>query len=52
MQARTQDRGTVNRDNGEYPMNYEQPQYEIETSVMALGITFAASLISLIVWIV
>lgn len=33
-------------------MNYEQPQFEIETSVMALGVAFAASLISLIVWIV
>lgn len=32
-------------------MNYEQPKYEIETSVMALGIAYAASLISLIVWI-
>ena len=32
-------------------MNYEQPQYEIETSVMALGIAYTASLISLIVWI-
>ncbi len=32
-------------------MNYEQPQYDIETSVMALGIAYAASLISLIVWI-
>ena len=32
-------------------MNYEQPQYEIETSVLALGLAYAASLISLIVWI-
>jgi len=32
-------------------MNCEQPQYEIKTSVMALGIAYAASLIRLIVWI-
>ncbi len=32
-------------------MTYEQPQYEIESGVMLLGIVYAASLISLIVWI-
>ena len=32
-------------------MNYEQPQYEIETSVIVLGIAYATLLISLIVWI-
>ncbi len=32
-------------------MTYEQPQYEIENSVIALGITYAVVLISLIVWI-
>jgi len=31
-------------------MTYEQPQYEIEKSVLALGLAYAASLISLIVW--
>ncbi len=30
---------------------YEQPQYEIEASVMVLGAAYAALLISLIVWI-
>lgn len=32
-------------------MTYEQPQYEIETSVIYLGIAYAVSLICLIVWI-
>ncbi len=32
-------------------MNYEQPQYEIEKSVIVLGFAYAASLISLMVWI-
>ncbi len=32
-------------------MMYEQPQYEIENSVIALGIAYAVVLISLIVWI-
>ena len=32
-------------------MTYEQPQYEIEKSVIVLGFAYAASLISLIVWI-
>ena len=32
-------------------MTNEQPQYEIENSVVALGFAYAASLISLIVWI-
>ncbi len=32
-------------------MNYEQPQYEIEKSVVVLGFAYAASLISLIIWV-
>ena len=32
-------------------MTYEQPQNEIENSVIVLGFAYAASLISLIVWI-
>jgi hypothetical protein len=32
-------------------MMYEQPQTEIETSVIVLGLALAALLISLIVWI-
>lgn len=32
-------------------MSCEQPQYEIEKSVLALGIACAASLLGLIVWI-
>ncbi len=32
-------------------MAYEQPQYEIETETIVLGIAYAASLISLLVWI-
>jgi len=32
-------------------MTNEQPQYEIEKSVVVLGFAYAASLISLIVWI-
>ena len=32
-------------------MMYEQPQYEIENSVIALVIAYASFLISLIVWI-
>ena len=32
-------------------MNYEQPLYEIEISVIVLGFGYAASLMSLIVWI-
>ncbi len=32
-------------------MNYEQPQYEIEPSVVMLGFAYAASLISLIIWV-
>ena len=32
-------------------MYIEQPQYEIEKSVLALGVAYAAALISLIVWI-
>ena len=32
-------------------MNYEQPLFEIETSVIVLGIAYATFLISLIVWI-
>ncbi len=32
-------------------MNYEQPQYEIETSVVMLGFAYAVSLISLIIWV-
>ena len=32
-------------------MNYEQPLYELEISVIALGFAYAASLMSLIVWI-
>ena len=32
-------------------MMYEQPQYEIENSVIALGIAYASLLISLIIWI-
>lgn len=32
-------------------MSYEQPHYEIEPSVLFLGITYAASMIALIVWL-
>jgi len=32
-------------------MTHEQPQYEIENSVIALGIAYAAFFISVIVWI-
>ncbi len=32
-------------------MNYEQPLYELEISVIILGFGYAASLMSLIVWI-
>ncbi len=32
-------------------MNYEQPKTEIEKSVVVLGLAYAASLISLIVWV-
>ena len=32
-------------------MTHEQPLYEIEVSVMILGLGYAASLMSLIVWI-
>ena len=32
-------------------MTYEQPRTEIEKSVVVLGFAYAASLISLIVWI-
>lgn len=32
-------------------MTHEQPLYEIEISVMILGLGYAASLISLIIWI-
>ena len=32
-------------------MTYEQPQNEIERSVVALGFAYAACMISLIVWI-
>lgn len=32
-------------------MSYEQPQTEIEKSVVVLGFAFAASLIGLIVWV-
>ena len=32
-------------------MTYEQPQYEIETGIIVLGIAYAASLVSLMVWI-
>ncbi len=32
-------------------MTYEQPQFEIEKSVIVLGFAYAASLISLIVWV-
>ena len=32
-------------------MNYEQSRNEIESSVVVLGFAYAASLISLIVWI-
>ena len=32
-------------------MTYEQPQSEIEKSVVVLGLAYAASLIALIVWI-
>ena len=32
-------------------MSYEQPQDEIETGIIVLGIAYAASLISLVVWI-
>ena len=32
-------------------MTYEQPQHKIESGVIILGIAYAASLISLIVWI-
>ena len=50
-QSWNQDRGVEILRSGDKVMNCEQPQYEIETSVMALGIAYAASLISLIVWI-
>jgi hypothetical protein len=32
-------------------MNCEQPLYELEISVIVLGFAYAASLMSLIVWI-
>jgi len=32
-------------------MNYEQPLYELEISVIVLGFAYAGSLMSLIVWI-
>ena len=32
-------------------MTHQQPLYEIEISVMVLGLAYAASLMSLIVWI-
>jgi hypothetical protein len=32
-------------------MTYEQPQFEIESSVIALGVAYAAFLIGLIIWI-
>lgn len=32
-------------------MNYEQARIEIENSVVFLGLAYAASLISLIVWV-
>jgi hypothetical protein len=32
-------------------MNYEQPLYELEISVIVLGFAYAASFMSLIVWI-
>lgn len=32
-------------------MTHEQPQFEIETSVIFLGFAYGASLISLIVWL-
>ena len=32
-------------------MMYEQPQYEIEPSVIVLSVAYATALISLIVWI-
>jgi len=32
-------------------MTYEQPQYEIEPSVIGLAVAYATFLISLIVWI-
>ena len=35
----------------EQNMTYEQPHYEIESSVIALGIVYAVSLISLILWV-
>jgi hypothetical protein len=50
-QSWKQDRGVEVLRPGDKEMNYEQPQYDIETSVLALGIAYAASLISLIVWI-
>jgi hypothetical protein len=45
-----QDRGVGNLENVE-KMTYEQPQYEIETSVFFLGLAYAVSLISLIFWV-
>lgn len=32
-------------------MTCEQPQYEIETSVVLLGLAYAASLVGLIFWL-
>jgi hypothetical protein len=32
-------------------MTYEQPKFEIENSVIALGVAYAAFLIGLIIWI-
>ena len=32
-------------------MTYDEQQFEIEKSVMILGVAFAVSLISLIVWV-
>ena len=32
-------------------MNYEQPLYELEISVIVLELAYAGSLMSLIVWI-